>query len=275
MTPLSTPAREPPISPSARLGARTSVCRVQELLRQRRWAGFTAFVLILVVATGFLASWQWSRYRQRQAENARLDAALAAPAVPVDVLLTAGPPGAGPPLDPALRWRTVTATGRFDATSTAAVRRRPQQGQLGFWIVTALHTDRGVLLVNRGWVAAHGPDATATPDVPAPPAGQVTVTGRLRSAEVTTQTDAPPPGQAWAADPDQLVPPETARYPAYIDLTSSDPADTAGLASLPRPEHKGANNFSYTFQWIFFGLIGLFGWWRLLRSQTESARSAP
>lgn len=243
------------------------------LLRQRRWAGFTAFVLILVVTTGALAHWQWSRYRQRQVENARLDAALAAPAVPVDSLLTAGPAGVGRPLDPALRWRAVTASGRFDDAATLAVRRRPQQGQLGFWIVTPLHTDQGVLLVNRGWVAANGRDATATPNVPGPPAGQVTVTGRLRSGETTAQTDPPPPGQAWAADPQVLVQPATtARFAAYVELTSSDPADPAALAALPLPEHKGANNFSYTFQWIFFGLIGVFGWWRLLRTQAAAQR---
>lgn len=244
---------------------------MRELLQQRRWLGFTAFALGVVVLTGFLAHWQWSRYRMRQGENAALDAALSAPPVPITEILTAQP--AGPQTLPGdLQWRTVTARGRYDDSATLAVRRRPLDGRLGFWVVTPLNTAQGTLLVNRGWVAAEGLSATATPQVAPAPGGEVTVTGRLRPGEVTTQSDAAPTGQAWAADPQTLItPPDTRRFPAYLDLSSSEPADPAGLRAMPLPEHKGANNFSYTFQWLAFGLVALFGWWRLLRAQAEIA----
>ncbi|MGV1004626.1 MAG: SURF1 family protein [Candidatus Nanopelagicales bacterium] len=239
------------------------------LLRQRRWLGFTVFALAIVVLTGFLAHWQWSRYRFRQTENAHLDAALTAAPQDIAGLLTAGPAGAGT-LPDNLRWHPVTATGRYDIAGTVAVRRRPLDGRLGFWIVTPLITREGTVLVNRGWVAADGASATATPTVPTPPAGEVTVTGRLRPGETTTQTNPAPPGQAWAADPQTLIQPaETPRFAAYLEATGSDPADPAGLQALPPPEHKGANNFSYTFQWIAFGLVALFGWWRLMSAQAE------
>ncbi len=241
------------------------------ILRQRRWLGFTAFILGMLVLCVILARWQWHRYQYRLGENDRLDAALSAPAVPVDELLDAAPAGtAATTLPPELEWRTITATGTFDVAAETAVRRRPLDGRNGFWIVTPLVTESGVLLVNRGWAPA-GSDATTAPDVPAPPSGPVTVTGRLRPAEATEPTDVPPPGQAWAADPEALVePPETPRYNAYAELTSSSPDAGAELTGLPVPGHRGLNNLVYSVQWLLFGLVGIVGWWRLI--QVEGRR---
>jgi cytochrome oxidase assembly protein ShyY1 len=244
---------------------------VLAILRQRRWLGFTAFVVAMLVLCAVLARWQWNRYQVRLAENDRLDAALSAPAVPVDELLDAAPAGSGATALPQeLEWRSVTATGTFDAGAETAVRRRPLDGRNGFWIVTPLVTESGVLLVNRGWTpaASGATDATATPDIPAPPTGEVTVTGHLRPAEVTEPTDIPPPGQAWAADPQVLVTPETApRYNAYVELTSSTPPADAELTGLPVPGHRGLNNLVYSVQWLLFGLVGVVGWWRLIRGE--------
>ncbi|MGB7982392.1 MAG: SURF1 family protein [Candidatus Nanopelagicales bacterium] len=241
------------------------------ILRQRRWVGFTVFILAMVVLTVFLARWQWNRYQVRLAENDRLDAALSAPAVPVDELLDAAPAGQAPPLPEDLHWRTVTATGTFDSSAEVAVRRRPLDGRNGFWIVTPLRTDTGVLLVNRGWTPADGAAATSAPVVPPAPAGTVSVTGRLRPAEVTEQAESAPPGQAWAADPDRLVTPAgTDLFGAYIELTDSAPPADAELTALSTPGHRGLNNLVYSVQWIIFGLVGLIGGWYLMR--TESRR---
>jgi cytochrome oxidase assembly protein ShyY1 len=246
---------------------------VLEVLRQRRWLGFSAFVLGMLVLCVVLARWQWTRYQERTAQNARLDAALAAPPVDVDALVDASPadPDAAD-LPPELAWRTVTATGTFDAAGEVAVRRRPLDGRNGFWIVTPLVTDSGVLLVNRGWTPATG-DATAAPEVADPPAGPVTVTGRLRPAEQTPETDPPPAGQAWAADPEVLVTPaDVARYHAYVELRGAEPDAAQGLTALADPGHRGLNNLVYSVQWLIFAVVGLFGWWRLIRQ--ESLRAA-
>ena len=81
----------------------------------------------------------------------------------------------------------------------------------------------------------------------------------------------PPPGQAWAADPEALVePPETPRYNAYAELTSSSPDAGAELTGLPVPGHRGLNNLVYSVQWLLFGLVGIVGWWRLI--QVEGRR---
>lgn len=245
-----------------------------ELLRTRRWAGFTLFALAMVVLTGFLANWQWNRYEQRQRENSQLDAALSAAPVPVDSLITAAPAGAGQPLPEDLKWRSVTATGSFDAAAQVAVRQRPQEGRNGFWIVTPLRTSQGTLLVNRGWTQATGADARATPQVPAPPVGTVTVTGRLRPAEATRDRGETPTGQAWAVAPDALITPASQpRYDAYIDLTGSEPPAAAELTTLETPGHRGTNNFVYAIQWLIFGAVGIIGWWRLLATESKRQRA--
>ncbi len=262
-------ARAPDASP--RLGA------VLELLRQRRWLGFSIFVLAMLVLCVVLARWQWNRYEQRQLENAALDAAVSAPTVAVDTLLTptAQDPAAAP-LPAELQWRSVTATGTFDPAAEVAVRRRPLDGRNGFWIVTALKTESGVLLVNRGWIAAPAGDAASTPVVPRPPAGEVTVTGRLRPAEPTPTTEPAPPGQAWAADPQVLVTPAaTPRYNAYLEMQASTPAAGEGLTALDDvPGHKGLNNLVYSGQWVIFAIVGILGWWRLIRQEARREEDA-
>jgi cytochrome oxidase assembly protein ShyY1 len=242
---------------------------VLEVLRQRRWLGFSAFVLAMLALCVVLANWQWNRYQQRNTENDLLDAALAAPTTSISQLLEADPADAVEAFPDELEWRSATATGQFDAAAEVAVRRRPLDGRTGFWIVTPLVTDRGVLLVNRGWAPA-GQDATARPEVQAPPVGTVTVTGRLRAPESTSQTEPAPVGQAWAADPVVLVTPESqARYNAYLVLGESDPPATEGLTELPEPGHRGLNNLVYSVQWLIFAAVGVVGWWRLIRQESR------
>ncbi len=243
------------------------------MLRQHRWLGFTAFLVVMIGLCLVLARWQWGRYQQRSAQNDRLDAALAASPVPLDALVAARRPDE-PPVDlpRELEWRTVVATGDLDPTRQVAVRRRPLDGRNGFWIVTPLITDLGVVLVNRGWVAARG-DARSTPEVVDPPAGPVTIEGRLRPVE-HVQRDDPPSGQAWAVDPEVLLGTDPApRYDAYVDLRASQPPVAEGLVTLPDPGHRGLNNLVYSVQWVVFGAVGAFGWWRLLRSEARRQRA--
>lgn len=246
---------------------------MRDLLKQRRWLGFSAFALGVLVLCIVLANWQYNRYQERLAANDRLDAALSAPPVPVQELIAAdtatGPAGAALPAE--FEWRTVTATGTFDTAGERAVRRRPLEGRNGFWIVTPLVTDAGTVLVNRGWAPA-GADATAAPAVPQAPSGTVTVIGRLRPAEQTEVSDEPPLGQAWSVDPAILVVPGSEpRFNAYIDLRTSEPSAADQLTALADPGHRGLNNLVYAVQWLIFGLVALLGSWRLISA--ESRRS--
>jgi cytochrome oxidase assembly protein ShyY1 len=248
---------------------------MRDLLRQRRWLGFLAFALGMLTLCLLLARWQWHRYEQRQAENVRLDAALSAPAAPIGEVIDPTPAGAPlTALDPALEWRAVTATGRFDPAGQVAVRQRTLNGRTGFWIVTPLVTGSGVVPVNRGW-APSGADAVAAPEVPAPPTGTTTVTGRLRAPEAARGSGAPPPGQVMSVGPATIVAADAQlatlpRYDAYIEMRSSEPPAAEGLVMLSEePGHRGWNNLIYSVQWVLFGVVGVIGSWRLMRQENR------
>ena len=248
---------------------------MHDLLRQRRWVGFLVFALGFIALCLLLARWQWNRYELRQHENAQLDAAVAAPAVPIGDVLAPTPAGAPvAALDPALQWRAVTATGQFDEGGQVAVRQRTLDGHTGFWIVTPLITDSGVVLVNRGW-APSGADSVASPEVPAAPTGVVTVSGRLRAPEPARGSAAPPPGQVMSVEPGIITAGSAQaaalpRYDAYLEMRSAEPPASEGLVTLTEePGHRGWNNLVYSVQWVLFGLVGLIGSWRLMRQENR------
>lgn len=77
-------------------------------------------------------------------------------------------------------------TGTFDTAREVVVRRRTNDDdEVGFHVLTPLVlTDGKVVLVNRGWIPANGAQ-TAFPKIPTPPAGKVTIEGRLKADETT------------------------------------------------------------------------------------------
>jgi cytochrome oxidase assembly protein ShyY1 len=243
---------------------------VLDLLRQRRWFGFSVFALAAIIGCLLLSRWQWNRYQARLIANDLLATALAFPSAAVDEVLD--------PIDGTSssaadvrdwEWREVTATGVFEPSGEVAVRRRPHSGRNGFWVVTPLRTEGGLLLVNRGWISAGNTPADTAPTAPPPPNGLVEVVGRLRAPEVTHVSEAPPVGQAWAADPAALLDPAQRRFPAYLQMTGSSPAPSPGLTVLDEvPGRRGTNNLIYTGQWLIFAVILAIGWWRMVRQES-------
>ena len=77
-------------------------------------------------------------------------------------------------------YRRIRATGTFDHAAETRVLAVTELGG-GFWIVTPLRTDQGIVLVNRGFVpdALRDPVSRAAGQV----GGRVTVTGLLRMTE--------------------------------------------------------------------------------------------
>lgn len=229
------------------------------LLRTRRWIGFTAVVIVAILAFGLLSAWQWSRAEDRRAERAVLAASLSERTSDL-ASLVADPPGPG-------EWQRLTLHGSYDTSSQVLVRSRPQSGSNGLWVMTPLITDEDeAVWVIRGWTPAAA-SATQTPIVPAPESGVVDIEAIAHEFETADGSDNEglPQGQVAAASmstlPDLGVPtaPFVARTTSAID----------GLEVVPVPEVDEGRNVSYAIQWLIFAVVALAGWFYFLRREAR------
>ena len=238
-------------------------------LRERRWLTLGFVVLILVPSFLLLSRWQLHRLDDRRAANALVEQNNAAAPVPVGQVMTAGAPLAS--VGDGQEWRQVTATGTYDASRQVLVRKRPLDGHNGFWVVTPLVTDSGdVVVVNRGWLAASG-DATSAQAAPAPPTGEVTVTGRVRPSEPAPhpQPSDLPSGQITDLDV-TLVVAGSRTYPGYVELVSSNPAQGTELTPIPLPDLSEGPHLSYALQWVLFAGVAVGGFIMLARREKQT-----
>lgn len=225
-------------------------------------------VPVAVFAMFELSQWQWNRYETKVAVN---------DLVAAHKDQTPLPPGQVMPVGSTVtdeqQWRPVTASGTFDSAHQVLVRQRPQLDANGFWVVTPFVTGDGtVLAVNRGWLAA-GSNATAAPAVPAAPQGQATITGLIRPTEPAA---GPEPADIPSGQVSTLNVAEVTAdlgmpvYPGYITLTSSDPAQAAGLDPIPLPAQDTGPHLSYSMQWIAFAIMLIAGLGVLIRREAVS-----
>ncbi|ARQ71424.1 SURF1 family cytochrome oxidase biogenesis protein [Streptomyces marincola] len=249
-------------------------------LLSRQWVILTLVALLMVPAFTWLGFWQLNRHEQRVERNDLIAASLAAPAVPMADLSSAG--GA---VDPDDRYRPVTATGVYDPGHEVVVRHRENDdGAMGYYVLTPLvRADGSAVMVNRGWVAA-GREVTRVPEVAAPPGGEVTVTGRLMADESTGSTGI----RERSGLPDGMVMMISSQERAdamgvpvlggYLELTATDPAPADGEAQpapLPEPDHTGIGaHFAYAVQWWLFAAGVPVGWVLLLRREVQDQRRA-
>jgi cytochrome oxidase assembly protein ShyY1 len=228
--------------------------RSWQFLLSRRWAAFAVVVVLLAWLAWWLGEWQFGRLEERQAQNALIQRNEAAPVAPVAELTAPGRDVAASD-----EWRVVTATGTYDVDDTVIVRYRTREGASGVDVVVPLVTDSGAaVLVDRGWVAAdnRGTDAGY---VPAPPPGEVTVTGWLRrdaTGDSTAVTD-----QSTRAVSSDRIGDALGRevYGGFVDLRSEDPPPEQALAAPEMPDLDNGPHFFYGLQWWFFGLLALVG----------------
>ncbi|MCK2214151.1 SURF1 family protein [Actinomadura sp. ATCC 31491] len=248
---------------------------VYRFLLTPRWLGLTLVVLLVIPAFVLLGRWQYGRFEERSANSERVTANIEAPPVPLEKL--AAPGGKVSEDD---RFRRVTVAGSYDTAHALVVRRRPQEGRPGFYVLTPLVTAGGTaVLVNRGWVPA-GATADTPPAVPPPPTGQVTVTGRLRPSETEEsaglrEVSGLPPGQVLLIDAGAIG----RRLPyrvldGYVELIAQQPAATPAPAPVPEPDvgAGGGLNLAYAFQWWLFIGIAIGGWILLMRREAAELR---
>ncbi|MEV4575196.1 SURF1 family protein [Nonomuraea jabiensis] len=241
-----------------------------------RWLALHVVVLLVIPAFVFLGRWQFGRFEERSANSERVTANIEAAPVPLERLAA---PGRQVREDD--RFRKVTVSGTYDPSHALLVRRRPQEGQNGFYVLTPLVTGNGTaVIVNRGWVKA-GATADATPEVPAPPTGQVNVTGRLRLSETEDSSgirerSGLPAGQVLLINADKIGKGLPYRLVGgYVELTEQTPAPATAPAPVPEPDvgAGGGLNLAYGVQWWLFIGIALAGWVLLIRREVAEQKA--
>ncbi|MFF2921910.1 SURF1 family protein [Streptomyces celluloflavus] len=248
-----------------------------------RWWGINVFAVLAIPFCVFMGSWQLSRFEARvdthQQQEVRAADAKAAAARPLDSLL---------PVDTVTSGRQAGARGHYDTDHQLLVPGRTledKQGKRqGFYVLTLLRTDHGKALpVVRGWLPGDPGNRADAAKVPAPPKGEVTVTGALQASENQSSTGVHadgglPPGQLGmisAASLVNIVPYDV--YDAWITLTDAQ----APLRAVPPAAAQGTGldlkafqNLGYTGEWFVFAGFVVFMWFRLFRREAEAARDA-
>ncbi|MBX3144692.1 MAG: SURF1 family protein [Trueperaceae bacterium] len=234
-------------------------------------------LIALFINNGF---WQLGRLEQRREYNARQTAMMVASSIHLREALEV--PAELP------EFRTVSASGEYLPGAEVLLRGRAYDTRPGFHVLTPLVLDESagewageLLLVDRGWVPFEFDEVPVL--VATPPAGPVTVSGRLRApthppegASAALAPRDPPTGtlvQSYYVDvvrlagqmPGELV-------PAFVELASQSPAQTGEHPIIvPSPALTEGSHFGYLIQWFSFAAVGAIGYALLLRSVTRGA----
>ena len=251
---------------------------VYRFLLTPRWLSSTVLALVAVAVCLWLGSWQLGRFEQRVSAQHDDGAATAAAATgrpaPLDDLLTAAAPEVGT----TTVGRAVTTTGSFDPAHQLLVPNRVVDGKQGYYVLTPLRTADGrTVAVVRGWA----PGAPAA-EAPAPPAGEVTVVGRLQAGESSGSDGAVagglPVGQLGTISRATLVNMLPYGGGDWYDGWVAADSVPAGLAAVPTVQPQGGDglslrafqNLGYTLEWFVFAGFVVFMWFRLVRREAEA-----
>ncbi|MGW0806121.1 SURF1 family cytochrome oxidase biogenesis protein [Nonomuraea sp. NPDC002799] len=249
---------------------------VYRFLLTPRWLALHVVVLLVIPAFVFLGRWQFGRFEERSANSELVTANIEAAPVPL-----AGLTAPGRQVREDDRFKTVTVSGTYDPSHALLVRRRPQDGRPGYYVLTPLVTGSGTaVIVNRGWVKA-GATADATPEVPPPATGQVSVTGRLRLTETEESSgirerSGLPAGQVLLINSDKIGQGLPYRLVGgYVDLMEQQPAPATAPEPVPAPDvgAGGGLNLAYGVQWWLFIGIAIGGWILLIRREVAERRA--
>lgn len=225
----------------------------------------TVAMVGFVALTIALGNWQRHRAQEKDALAATFAAALREPSVPLplrdDEAL-------------ALRFRTVRATGRYEASQQILIDNKVHAGRAGFEVVAPLRLAPSgrCVLVDRGWVA-QGASRSALPDVPAP-AETVTVTGRVnlppqRYLELGSQHNA---GRLWENLDVRRLAAATGLDLLPIVVEQTDPVVPPDplLRDWSPPDSGSQQNVSYMVQWYSFGALAIILWLALNWREREA-----
>jgi cytochrome oxidase assembly protein ShyY1 len=249
---------------------------VLRFLFTRRWLGLLLAVAVVAVGCIELGLWQFRRYAERTAGNAQISANLSAAPAPVsDIMSTSAPPATED------EWRVVTARGTYDSAHRFVVLYRTRDGSPGVDLVVPLRTSAGTaLVVDRGWVPTDG-GVDSPASLPAPPKGEVTVTGWVRrTSDGGSDQTTPRAGAMRAISSDGLkVALPYPLYDGFVEVIHERPAGARAPAAALPPDLSSGPHFFYGLQWFFFALLGLgffgyFAWAEYQRTVRPTASLA-
>lgn len=188
-----------------------------------------------------LGNWQLHRADAKRGLQARFDRAAGEAPLEVRSALSTDEQGL---------FRHVRLHGQYDARHQIYLDNRILDGRAGYHVITPLrYGQEGLVLVNRGWLAAE--DRRASPDARVP-AGEVTIEGivtraRQRYFELSANTVA---GAVWQnLDLDRYRAHVGAALPDALILQLAGPDD--GLVRRwPRPDTGVAMHQGYALQWF-------------------------
>lgn len=244
------------------------------MLRTFLRPGWIALAVVVVafaaLCFSILAPWQLGKNSRTSERNHLIEQAVSIAPAP---LASVAPAGSG--FRPDTEWREVHITGTFLADKQALVRLRSVEERPAIEVLTPFRvagSDR-VLVVDRGYIR---PDQGQTPVIPAPPAGEVTIDGRIRAGEGTT------PGRGAAVvdgalsmytiDPTELSrATSTGMDPFYIQISPNQPGS---LGEIPLPQLESGPYLSYGLQWLAFGIMAPLGAGYFIYAEIRQRRRA-
>lgn len=249
--------------------------RSLSFLLTRRWIIFFVVILLLSWGAWFLGEWQFHRLDDRKAQNTVVETNVHAAVVPVDEVFSADGP-----VPHNAQWKRVAATGTYDVENTIIVRYRTRDGDPGVDIVVPLvQKDGPALIVDRGWIRTENRGINSSSDIPAPPRGEVTVTGWARqngegdSTKVSDHSTRAISSTRIAEALDIEV------YDGFIDLETESPEPEESLTRADLPDTGNGPHFFYGLQWWFFGLLAIVGFiWMMVdewRGKGPGAKPRP
>ena len=225
-----------------------------------------AHLVVFALAVVFvnLGFWQLGRLEERRLANTVGESRFESEPVDLRTLLQ----GAGEE-EESLEYRRATVTGVFQPEDEVLIRSQVHQGVAGFHVITPIVGEDGsATLVDRGWIPLVLDQVPVT-DAP-PPEGAVTVEGWVRSTQVR--------GALGPTDPEdgrlvtmsrvdigriqEQVPYDLA--PVYLSLLDGEADELPVTAPPPSFEDEGSH-LAYAIQWFSFALIGLVGYFFLIR----------
>lgn len=222
--------------------------------------------LLLIVLFAGLGTWQVYRLQWKLDLIARVEARVHA--VPAPLPSRTSWAGIAPESD---EYRRVKLHGTYLYDLTTPVQALTEQGS-GYWLLTPMCTDQGIVLVNRGFIPAEpGARTRYTPrraaGHPCGAGSAVDVVGLLRTSEhdgAFTRTNDPAANRWYTRDVTAIAAARgLATAPFFVDAAAQqNPPDSpdqpiGGLTVVKFPN----SHLVYAFTWYALALMVAGAWW--------------